>query len=318
MEKQVLGRTGLEASVAGLGSGGFSRLGMFSKGIEHACRIIRQAYDEGVNFFDTATRYGTEPALGKALEGIPHDSYILSAKFPYSDNGRLRPAEELEKYLDKSLKALETDHIDIYHLHGVLPQLYPAVRDRYYPELLKMKEKGKIRFTGLTELFGTDSPHEALKLALQDDLWDVVMLGYNIINPSAAKTVLPLTQAKNVGTLCMFAVRNSLSKPEELKLDVRKMIAAHQVDQALVKEEHTLDFLIDNGYSKTIMEAAYRFCCHTAGIDVTLTGTGSAEHLAENIRSIQMPPLPQEALERLEAMFGRVDCVSGEQEMPHL
>jgi len=318
MEKHTLGRTGLEASVAGLGSGGFSRLGMFSEGIDHAGRIIRQAYEEGVNFFDTATRYGTEPALGKALQGIARDNYILSTKFPHSDNGKLKPAEALEQSVDESLKELKTDYIDIYHLHGVLPQLYPLARDRFYPELLKMKEKGKIRFTGLTELFGTDSSHEALKLALQDDLWDVVMLGYNIINPSAAKTVLPLTQAKNVGTLCMFAVRNSLSKPEELKIDVQKMIAAHQVDQSLVKEEHTLDFLIDSGYSKTIMEAAYRFCRHTAGIDVTLTGTGNPQHLAENIKSIQMPPLPREALDRLEAMFGRVDCVSGEQEMPHI
>ena len=313
-----MGRTGLEASVAGLGCGGFSRLGMFSKGMDHACRIICQAYDSGVNFFDTATRYGTQSAVGKALEGIPCDSYILSTKFPFNNGGKLKAAEELEKSVDESLKELKTDHIDIYHLHGVLPQAYPAVRDRYYPELLKMKEKGKIRFTGLTELFGTDSSHEALKLSLQDDAWDVVMLGYNIINPSAAKTVLPLTISKHIGTLCMFAVRNSLSNPAELKLDVRRMIAARQVDESLVKEEHTIDFLIDDGYAKTLMEAAYRFCRHTAGIDVTLTGTGNPEHLAENIRSIQMPPLPREALDRLEAMFGKVDCVSGEQGMPHV
>ena len=62
MEKVILGKTGLEVSVAGLGCGGHSRLGMFSKGMENACGIIRCAYENGVSFFDTATTYGTQPA----------------------------------------------------------------------------------------------------------------------------------------------------------------------------------------------------------------------------------------------------------------
>jgi len=316
METIILGRTGLEVSVVGLGCGGHSRLGMFSKGIDNACSIIRYAYDNGVNFFDTAHVYGTQPAVGKALECICRDSYVISTKFPYSENGTIRATEDLEKNVDNCLKELGTDYIDIYHLHGVKPKEYIAVRDRFYPELVRMKEKGKIRFAGITEHFGTDTTHEALKLALADDLWEVVMVGYNMLNPSAAKTILPMTKEKKVGTLCMFAVRGSLSDPQQLKLDVQKMIANQQVDEQMVKEDDTLDFLIDNGYAESIIEAAYRFCRYTKGIDVTLTGTGTLEHLADNFHSLSKPPLPPIVCERLEMMFGRVDCVSGQQNSP--
>jgi L-galactose dehydrogenase len=318
MEKTILGRTGLEVSTAGLGCGGFSTLGMFSKGVDHASQVVRYAYENGVNFFDTASMYGTQPAVGKAFEGIRRDSYIISSKFAYHADKVLKSADELEKNLDQSLKELNTDYIDVYSLHGVIPQAYDKIRDRFYPELVKMKEKGKIRFIGLTELFGMDNSHEAIKMALADDLWDTIMVGYNIINPSAAKTILPLAKKKNVGTVCMFAVRSALSNPEMLKLDVKKMIEANQVDKDLVKEDHTIDFLIDNGYAGSITEAAYRFCRHTSGIDVTLTGTGNTEHLSENLKSLSLPPLPKDALEKLEKMFGKVDCVSGQQKFPRM
>ena len=90
------------------------------------------------------------------------------------------------------------------------------------------------------------------------------------------------------------------------------MLAAGQVDSELVKENKTIDFLIDNGYSKSIMEAAYRFCRYTKAINVTLMGTGTLRHLADNLNSISKPPLPKNIIQKLESMFGRVDCVSGQ------
>ena len=312
MDKVILGRTGLEVTVAGMGCGGHSRLGMFSKGLENACELVRYAYDNDVNFFDTSSVYGTQPAVGAALEGVSRGSYILSTKFPYIKNGIVRAAEDLEKSLDESLKELKTDYVDIYHIHGVSSEYYIEARDKFYPELIRMREKGKIRFPGITEVFGSDTTHKALKLALADDLWDVIMVGYNILNPSAAKTILPITMEKNVGTLCMFAVRSALSNPEQLKLDIQKMIAEGQVDKQFVKEDNTLDFLIENGYSESIMEAAYRFCRHTEGLHVTLTGTGTLSHLSENLNNILKAPLSSAVLERLEMMFGNVDCVSGQ------
>ena len=84
MEYTTLGRTGLEVSVAGLGCGGFSRLGLGTgKSEADAIAIIREAMDLGVNLFDTAAAYGTEPVLGKALAGVARDKVVICTKAPF-------------------------------------------------------------------------------------------------------------------------------------------------------------------------------------------------------------------------------------------
>ena len=81
MEKIILGRTGLKVSIAGLGCGGHSRLGMFTKGIDNACDIIKYAYDNGVNFFDTADVYGdgrSERLMAKLRKERKEKFYIAT------------------------------------------------------------------------------------------------------------------------------------------------------------------------------------------------------------------------------------------------
>jgi aryl-alcohol dehydrogenase-like predicted oxidoreductase len=308
METIILGRSDLRATVAGLGCGGFSRIGFGKFGLDHAAGIVRAAYDSGLNFFDTATAYGTQAAVGKGLEGIKRDSYILSTKFPYRD----RSPADLSAALEESLRELKTSYIDIYHLHGVAPADYQWVRDTFVPSMEKAKREGKIRYLGITEVFGADTAHEMFKLSLRDDIFDVIMTGYNILNPSAAKRVLPAAMEKNLGVLCMFAVRQALHDPAQLKKDLAKILEKGQADPDLVKDEKVLDFLVESGAAGGIVEAAYRFCRHTPGIGVVLTGTGNADHLRENIASIQKGPLPPEILEKLETLFGGVDCISGQ------
>ena len=308
MEQITLGRTSLQVTVAGLGCGGFSRLGIGTNGLDHAASVVRTAYGEGINFFDTATAYGTQSAVGKGLEGIPRDKYILSTKFPYKDKG----PEDLRKALEESLRELKTDYIDIYHLHGVDTADYPFVRDTFVPVMRKAKQEGKIRFMGITELFGRDTSHDMLRASLPEDLFDVIMVGYNMLNPSAEKTILPMAREKNVGVLCMFAVRTALSNPKQLRIDIGHILDHGQADPAVVKLDNTLDFLTEEKAADSIMEAAYRFCRHTRGIHVVLTGTGNINHLRDNIASILKPELPKDVLRRLDEMFGGVDCVSGQ------
>jgi aryl-alcohol dehydrogenase-like predicted oxidoreductase len=288
-----------------LGCGGFSRLGI-DQGLDHAAGIVRAAYDAGVRFFDTATVYGTQAAVGKGLQGIDRSSYVLSTKFFYHD----KAAADLESALEESLRELGTDYVDIYHLHGVAPEDYPWARDAFVPTMRKLKQEGKIRFLGITEVFAKDTAHEMLGIALPEDLFDVIMTGYNILNPSAAKRVLPTAREKNVGVLNMFAVRKALHDAGQLAVDIDRILEKGQADPALIDRNSPLRFLTQGGTS--IMDAAYRFCRHTPGIDVTLTGTGNKAHLLENLASIEKPPLPREIVEKIETLFGNVDCVSGQ------
>jgi len=318
MKTVTLGRTGIVTTVAGLGCGGFSRLGLEKYGEAHAADIVRRAYDSGVRFFDTATAYGTEPAVGIGLTGLARDSYALSTKFPiWDEDWQVDYTNRFAKTLDESLLALKTDYIDVYNIHGVSPKAYPAVKELLVPEMLKAQAAGKIRFLGITEGFGGDNAHKMLDVALDDDIFDVIMVGYNLMNPSGAKTILPRAIKQNVGVQCMFAVRHALHNKAQMVIDIQKILDNNQGGPGLEAKESALDFLTQAGpdgvpVAKTIMDAAYRFCAHTKGIHVVLTGTSSPSHLADNLASIEAEALPTDILDKLELLFGMSNCVSGQ------
>jgi len=316
MRTITLGRTGIVTTAAGLGCGGFSRLGIEKYGEDHSAGIVKAAYESGVRFIDTATAYRTEAAVGKGLEGYPRDSYVLSTKFPlFHDNWQDNHKQVFADTIDASLRALKTDYIDIYNLHGVPSEEYSKIRDMLYPEMMKARDAGKIRFPGITERFVEDPSHKMLHAALEDDLFDVYMVGYNILNPSAAKTVFPETIKKNIGILCMFAVRYALTDPVLAKAEIQKILDHGQGGPGLEATEDALNFLIaqdtnGNPIASSIMDAAYRFCAHTEGIDVVLTGTGNEAHLKDNLASLESKQLPSPTMDKLEQLFGNSDCVS--------
>jgi aryl-alcohol dehydrogenase-like predicted oxidoreductase len=310
MEYSTLGRTGLKVSVAGLGCGGPSRLGMLNdaRGEKNAVALVRQALDLGVNFLDTAESYGTEAVVGKAIAGVARDRFIISTKktLPYAHHSDIEG--EVKRGLEQSLRLLGTDYIDVYHLHGVEPKDYDFARKRLMPVMRRLREQGKIRFIGVTEGFVQDPSHRMLQQSLREDLWDVVMVGFNLLNPSARGSVFPMTQAKRVGVLNMFAVRRALSQPDRLKeiwtdLGHKRVIPGSAGD--------LIDFVLTESDATTLPEVAYRFCRHERGVDIVLTGTGNPEHLRANIESILKPPLPKSVLQKLEEVFGNLDHLTG-------
>ena len=313
MEYTTLGRTGLRVSVAGMGCGGPSRLGMRDdpQSVHRAVRLIRQAMDLGVNFIDTAQNYGTEEVVGKAIAGVPRDRVVISTKKTLPSMDEADPEREVERGLERSLRLLGTDYVDVYHLHGVEPKDYQFARDRLMPAMRRLKEQGKIRAIGVTEGFVVDSAHSVLQQGLHADLWDVVMVGFSLLNPSARKTVLPLAKTRNVGVLNMFAVRRGLSQPERLRQICAELIAKKQVAKEVLDGGDPLRFLLDETDAATIPEAAYRFCRHEPGIDIVLFGTGNPDHLNENVSAILKPPLPQSVRDRLQTIFGDLDHLTG-------
>ena len=313
MEYTTLGRTGLRVSVAGMGCGGPSRLGMRDdpQSVHRAVRLIRQAMDLGVNFIDTAQNYGTEEVVGKAIAGVPRDRVVISTKKTLPSMDEADPEREVERGLERSLRLLGTDYVDVYHLHGVEPKDYQFARDRLMPAMRRLKEQGKIRAIGVTEGFVVDSAHSVLQQGLHADLWDVVMVGFSLLNPSARKTVLPLAKTRNVGVLNMFAVRRGLSQPERLRQICAELIAKKQVAKEVLDGGDPLRFLLDESDAATIPEAAYRFCRHEPGIDIVLFGTGNPDHLNENVSAILKPPLPQSVRDRLQTIFGDLDHLTG-------
>jgi L-galactose dehydrogenase len=311
-----LGRTNEKVSVVGLGCGGHSRLGMANGSTtEQAANIVRRAIDLGITFIDTALVYGTEEAVGLGIQGKRGQVFLSTkswvAKGPAQATPEFISAAELTQNLETSLKRLKTDHIDVFHLHGVSAAQLKHSYEVLVPEMKRQQQAGKIRFLGITEVFAFDNDHQMLQRVLPDNQFDVIMVGFNLLNPSARKSVFPLTMKYDVGTLIMFAVRRALNSVANTREAVAELLAKHDIDASLVNANDPLDFLRAGAGAKSQVEAAYRFCRHEPGAHVILTGTGSAEHLEENVKSILAPPLPAETQAKLKAIFGDVTSISG-------
>jgi aryl-alcohol dehydrogenase-like predicted oxidoreductase len=307
MEYTTLGRTGLKVSVAGLGCGGNSKVGQ-GKGQsdDQSVALIRQAMDLGVNFFDTARAYGTEKVLGEAIKSVPRDGVVISSKHQAGGVS----AEHIARAVDVSLRELDTDYIDVYHLHGVAPETYDHAIDVLAPVLLRAQEQGKIRHLGITETSPHDHGQIMLNRAVNDDCWDVMMLGLNMMHQVARTQVLPHTIDRKIGTLIMFAVRNLFSVPGKLQQTMKTLAADGKVSIELAESDDPLGFLIhDNGGAESVIDAAYRFVRHEPGSDVVLFGTGNPKHLESNIASILRPPLPEADTRQLTELFGHLQGV---------
>jgi L-galactose dehydrogenase len=308
----VFGRTGLRVSVAGLGCGGHSRLGQsYGASANDSVRLVRRALDLGINYIDTAHAYGTEQIVGKAV-GRRRDGVMISTKVsPRTRDGELLDAAGLRAAVQASLKKLGTDWIDVYHLHGVGDDEYADCVTQLVPELEQLRDEGTIRFVALSERFGSDSGHTMLQRAVADDCWDVMMVGFNPLNPSARDRVFSVTRETDVAIEVMFAVRRVLSRPDELSRIAGELVEQGRIDSAGLDLDDPLGFLVHEGGAASVVDAAYRFSRHEPGCHVVLTGTGSVEHLEENVRSINAPPLPSADLERLRTLFGHLDHLSG-------
>jgi L-galactose dehydrogenase len=308
MEYTTLGRTDLEVGVAGLGCGGFSRLGLGTGRSEaDAIALVHEALDLGVNLFDTAAVYGTEAVLGKALKKVPRDKVVIATK-AWVIRGAADAGERAVASLDRSLRELGTDYVDIFQLHGVSPGAYDRARDVIAPALLKEKERGKLRHLGVTETGSSDGGHRMLDRAVEDGLWDTAMVAFHMMHQNAREAVFPRTLANRVGTLIMFAVRNIFSQPARLKDELRRLAAENRVARWLALAPNPLGFLVHeaDGGATSVVDAAYRYVRHEPGVDVVLFGTGDPEHLRANIGSILKPPLPETDRRILTKHFGHL------------
>ena len=110
----------------------------------------------------------------------------------------------------------------------------------------------------------------------------------------------------------MFAVRKALASADGVRRVVADLVARGEVDPAAVDADEPLAFLLGDGGAASYAEASYRFAAHEPGCHVVLTGTGSVGHLAENVASINAPPLPAEHQARLAALFGHIDSVTAD------
>ena len=139
MATVTLGRTGIVVQKQGFGCLPILRITQVE-----AVRLLRRAYDGGINFFDTARAYyDSEEKMGAAFEGM-RDKVVLTSKT------MAVTAEQFWKDLETSLRMLRTDYIDIYQFHNPAFCPKPGGEDGLYDAALEAKKQGKIRHISIT------------------------------------------------------------------------------------------------------------------------------------------------------------------------
>jgi aryl-alcohol dehydrogenase-like predicted oxidoreductase len=305
---RLLGRSGLRVTVPGFGLGGKSRAGA-ARGLSLAgqARLIRRAFDAGIRLFDSSEAYGNEALLAHALPPRLRDQCLISTKFSMDCTG---PAD-LRHRLEQSLRRIKTDHIDLYLAHAVQPSDYPRLREDLVPELLRLRAEGKVRAIGLSERFELDPLHAMLGMALEDDWWDAALLGFSLIQPSAAHRIIPQARAQGRGLIGMFAVRTTLSQPAAWRAFIGSLITEGRLGPEWNAPPDPVHRLMrEHGISGTV-ELGYRWAAHHPGLDSLLICTGRAGHLVDNMRAIARGPLPAAVLDRLETWFGPLTHSTG-------
>ena len=210
MEYVALGSTNLLVSRTAFGAMSLdcSEIEAFGdKAEEKVCSLVHQAYDGGINFFDTARSTPVcEQRLGKALHGIRKD-VLLATKTDAQD------AASLRKDLPESLLALETDSIDLYQLEN--PPFVPVKNgsDGLYDALLSFKKQGVIRHFGIVT-----EDLDLAREAILSGLYETVQFSFNMITGSMAEDLVRLCAEREVGCIAMQPLNGGLVRNIPLAL----------------------------------------------------------------------------------------------------
>ena len=206
---RVLGRTGVEVSLVGLGGW---HLGFDFLDEELSTRIIRTAIDNGINFMDNCWDYNdglSEKRMGKALKDGYRERVFLMTKI----DGRTK--KEAAKQLDESLKRMQVDYVDLVQHHEILRYEDPHRvfdEDGANAALVEARDAGKLRFIGFT---GHKDPRihlYMLEVAQQNGFrFDTVQMPLNVMDAhfrSFEKLVLPELVKEEIGVLAMKTLAN--------------------------------------------------------------------------------------------------------------
>lgn len=162
MEKRILGNNGLEVSAIGLGCMGLSFAYGPAMDKAEAIKLIREAYEQGITFFDTAEAYGiaNEELVGEALNPFRKE-VVIATKFGFKDgnatNGQDSRPENIRAVAEESLRRLKTDVIDLFYQHRVDPNVPMEDVAGTVKDLIK---EGKVKHFGLSEA-GVESIRKA-------------------------------------------------------------------------------------------------------------------------------------------------------------
>ena len=189
-----LGKTELIVTKNGFGALPVQRVGQ-----EGAVKLLRRAYEGGINYFDTARMYtDSEEKIGLALSDV-RDKIIISTKTMATD------VAGFWKDLHTSLELLKTDYIDIYQFHNISFCPKPGDGSGLYEAMLEAKSQGKIRHIGIT-----NHRLSVAEEAVRSGLYETLQFPFSYLAGEKEEALVKLCEENDVGFICMKALAGGL------------------------------------------------------------------------------------------------------------
>ena len=188
-----LGKTNLEANKNGFGALPIQRCNMVE-----AVEILKKAYDNGIDFYDTAHFYtDSEEKMGNAFEDIPRENIYLASKTA------AETPEDFLSDLETSLKSLKTDYLDLYQFHNI--SFVPKEDDELFKAMLEAKENGMVKHIGITTHKITFA-HEAI----DSGLYETLQYPFSYLSGAEELELVEKCRKLDVGFIAMKAMGGGL------------------------------------------------------------------------------------------------------------
>ena len=299
MEYRRLGKSGLKVSEIALGS--WLTYGTVTER-QQSIACVKEAYDQGINHFDCANVYGSEPhaaevVLGEALAPYDRDSYVLTTKAFWptgkgpNDKGLSR--KHIFTQVEQSLRALNVDYVDIFYCHRFDPETDLEETLRALDDLVS---QGKILYAGLSE-WQPNQIADGIRLQREFNLHKFAASQpvYNMLNRYIEHAVIPICDDAGIGQVVFSPLaqgvltgkyRRGQAAPEGSRgaTDRVKAFVERQLnDETLNKVERLEGVAKESGLS--LAQLAIAWILRLDSVSSALIGASRPEQVLENVKA---------------------------------
>ena len=299
MEKRLLGRTGLEVSVLGFGG-----MELQHCNLNEAKELLNCSIDNGINYVDTSPEYiNSEELIGKAI-AHRRNEYILATKCGDNLTGvgpkYIFDRETCLSNLDRSLKLLKTDYIDVWQLHAVMPEyIANGQADDVIKCMEEVKKAGKVRFLGVTikngmgneELYPSGFGYKGIKEFMNWDVLDVIQIVYGGLTRQSEIRIQDAYE-KGKGIVARGIIKKYKSFYDDL-------YEKSNIQELFEEGETRTDFLI-------------RYALTHKAITCAIIGTKNKEHMLSNIKAANKGVLAESVYEEAKKRLNKVGIIPGQ------
>jgi aryl-alcohol dehydrogenase-like predicted oxidoreductase len=286
MERRAFGKTDMEVSILGFGG---AEIGFENASLSVVKDLLAAALDQGLNTIDTAECYvGSEELIGNAVSTRRKDFYLFT-KCGHSENfmGEAWSKADIAKTLEKSLKRLKTDYVDLLQLHSCSEEMLK--KGEVIEALQKAKKEGKTRYIGYS---GDD---QAALYAVNLGVFDALQTSVSILDQQAIDLTIPLAKEKSMGVIAKRPIGNAVWSYKV------KPTNSYHVEYWERLQKLKFDFI--NGDTHDAAGAALRFTLSIPGVHVAIVGTAKPGRWKENADILAKGLLDEDQYNKIRATW---------------